>query len=114
MSFKAASPDRVEFTEEERDLYESLGEKLKIEPLWVPGSDRIETVLQSGEAIQEIAPREEGTWTFVFQGEMADAEQVKLGLRLIDVDDQFVEMVSQDYELNPAGFLARLRQHHEP
>ena len=44
----------------------------------------------------------------MFQGDMEDAEQVKLDLRLIDVDDQAVEIASQDYELNPAGLFARI------
>jgi hypothetical protein len=108
VSFKAASPDRVEFTEDEREFYDSLGDTLKVEPTWVPGSDRLETVLESGAPVQEIAPREQGAWTFLFHGDIDNAEQVKLGLRLIDVDDQVVEVASQDYELNPAGFLARV------
>jgi len=108
VSFRVESPDTVEFTAEEREFYETLGEKFKVETDWVPGSGQLEPVLKAGEKIQQVSPREEAEWTWAFKGVLSEPEKVTLSLRLVDVDEQALEAISQEYQLAPSGWLARL------
>ncbi len=109
VSFQVESPDRVEFTSEEREFYETLGEKFRVETSWDAASGKVQPVLRSGEAVQEVAPREEADWAWLFEGDLSEPETVTLGLRLIDVDNQVLEVASQEFQIQPSGLFAHLR-----
>lgn len=105
--FKVESPDTVEFTPEERDFYETLGEKFRVETTWLSGSGRLDPLLSAGEALQEVAPRGEAEWSWRFEGILSEPESVTLGLRLIDVDDQVLEIANQEFQVRPSGLIAQ-------
>jgi predicted nucleic acid-binding Zn-ribbon protein len=109
VTLQIQSPDTVEFTAEEREFYETLGEKFRVETGWVSASGRVEPLLTVGESLQEVAPREQADWTWRFQGVLTEPETVTLALRLIDVDDQVLEVASQEFQMSPSGVFARIR-----
>jgi hypothetical protein len=104
--FQVESPDTVEFTPEERDFYETLGEKFRVETTWDSASGQLEPVLSSGESIQEVESRGRVEWAWRFQGVLNKPEMVTLGLKLIDVDDQVLEIATQEFQLKPSGLFA--------
>jgi len=108
VSFLVESPDTVEFTAEEREFYETFGKVFKVETSWESGSGQLEPVLKAGEAVQEVAPRDQAEWTWQFQGLLSEPETVSLSLRLVDVDEQVLEIVTQEFEMTPSGFLPQL------
>jgi uncharacterized coiled-coil DUF342 family protein len=105
--FRADSPDTVEFTPEEREFYETLGDQFRVETNWVSGSGRLEPLLSEGDAIQEVESREEAEWTWRFEGVLSEPETVTLGLKMIDVDDQVLEIATQEFQISPSGLFAQ-------
>jgi hypothetical protein len=106
ISFRVESPNTVEFTAEERELYESLGDKFKVRAHWDSGSGRLEPVLRSGQAVQEVAVRDRGEWTWLFQGALNEPETLTLTLQLIDQDEQVLKVAAQEFQVLPSGVLA--------
>lgn len=97
------SPDTVQFSEDERRLFDALGKQLKVEASWTSWSGAIQPVLVEGEALRTVAPREEATWTWSFAGVPQQPE--KLGLRLTarDANGLAVPLGEYQVEMAPAG-----------
>lgn len=104
--FSTRSPDTVQFSEEERELYESLGDRLKIEPQWTSFSGHLHPVLESGENIQSVAPREKGEWRWRFEGSLAEADMVSLDVRLYDQNESPVRVAEFQFGVQPDGLLS--------
>jgi predicted nucleic acid-binding Zn-ribbon protein len=104
---KRLSPNTVQFSEEERRLYEALGQGLAVEAGWESRTGRLQAVLQSDSARREIAPREQAEWTWVFQGSPASEEMMTLKLRVF-AEDLPVELGQYQYPVAPGRLLARL------
>ena len=111
VQFSAESPDTVQFTEEERTLYEGLGEKLQIETAWSTTSDRLHAELVEKEALQSLAPREKVQWPWRLEGELARPERVLLHIDLISADGEKISLPAQEFVVEPGGMVGQLRQH---
>jgi predicted nucleic acid-binding Zn-ribbon protein len=88
IAYRADSPDLVQFSEDERRLYEAFGAEVQVENEWRTGLNGVEAVLQEGEPVQSIPHREQGHWVWGFQG----------GERVL--------VASQDFEFASNGVLA--------
>ena len=105
---RTASPNTVQFTDEERTLYEALGSGLKIQPTWRSWSGSLQPVLSSGEAVQVIAPREESDWQWSFRGSPSDNDRLVLDLRILDKDGQSVPLGDYQFQVRGAGWMSLL------
>ncbi len=106
VTLKRVSPNTVQFSEEERRLYEALGQALTVEAAWESRSGRLQAALQSGSARQEVAPREQGEWTWVFQGSPTGEEVVALKLRVFS-EDLPIDLGQYQFPVAPDRLLAR-------
>ena len=114
MKFLMESPDRVEFQEEERVLFDSLGESFKIEPSWSFASDRLRAVLMEGEAAREAKPREAVEWTWILEGEISEPERAQLRVLFVNSDDQKISLDPHEFYLTPPGLMSYLIRSFSP
>ena len=114
LKFLMESPDRVEFQEEERALFESLGEAFKIEPSWAFDSDRLKAVLMEGEAAREAKPREALEWSWILEGEISEPERALLRVQLVNSDDQTISLDPHEFHLTPPGLVSYLMRSFSP
>jgi predicted nuclease with TOPRIM domain len=108
--FSVFSPDTVEFTEEERELYQLLGDKLKVEGVWTTSSPTLKAVPDTPNPLREIGPRDQGRWSWRFQGEPTGAERTAFAAQLTDKDGQTMPLASQEFWVYPSGFWDRIKQ----
>ncbi len=108
VKFLLESPDRVEFQEEERVLFDSLGERFKIEPSWSFAGDRLRAVLMEGEAVREAKPREAVEWSWILEGEISEPERAQLRVQLVNSDDQTIALDPHEFYLTPPGLASYL------
>ena len=114
MKFLTESPDRVEFQEEERVLFDSLGEVFKVEPSWSFASDRLRAVLMEGEAAREVKPREAVEWAWILEGEIVEPEQARLRVQLVNTDDRKISLDPHEFYLTPPGLMSYLVRSFSP
>jgi len=100
------SPDTVQFTEEERNLYQALGERFRLRPAWDVWSGELEFALAEGEEEQAVGPREEVRWVWNVSGEPETEQPVSLVAHLIDEDDLPVFLTRQDFRFAPSGLIS--------
>jgi predicted nucleic acid-binding Zn-ribbon protein len=106
IAYRVESPDLVQFSEDERRLYEAFGTKVQVENEWRTGLNGVEAVLQEGEPVQSIPHREQGDWVWGFQGEVGEAAHVLANTYLITSGGERVLAASQDLEFTSNGVLA--------
>ena len=106
-ALRLESPDLVKFNEEERALYEQLGEKLTVETSWKTPQG-IQSSLVEGDSSQEVAPRGQATWSWSFSGNLENPQPVILALTLKDVNGIELQLAEREFVLRSAGFLARV------
>jgi len=107
--FSVLSPDTVQFTEEERELHQLLGEKLKIEATWTADSPALKPVSNSS-ATQEIPIREKGEWSWQFQGDPSEPARTVFQAHLTDKNGQIIPLTTQEFWVYPGNFLDRLKR----
>ena len=112
--FVMKSPEIVKFTEEEREIYEVLGEKLQIQTDWESNSEDLKIVLLDTEPLQTAGPRESVEWRWMFQGDISQPEQVSLVTHLMSPDGVKIFLGSQDFTVSPGQMIARLRHSFSP
>jgi hypothetical protein len=108
LRLKTASPNTVQFTEEERRLYQSLGGAIKLEAQLKPSSPTLKGTLTTGEVVQSAAPREEAEWQWSLEGTPAEGDVVSLELHVIDENGQKVPLSGYYFQVLPAGLLSGL------
>jgi hypothetical protein len=108
--FSLNSPDTVEFSEEERRLYQALGAKVTIETLWNTGPGGLEAVLSDSQAKQMVGPRETVTWSWGLQGDVPEPVTASLVYLLTDANGQRIPLSSHDFTIYPAGTWAYLKR----
>jgi predicted nucleic acid-binding Zn-ribbon protein len=114
IKFLMESPDRVEFQEEERVLFDSLGERFKIEPSWSFAGDRLRAVLMEGEAAREAKPREAVEWSWILEGEISEPERAQLRILFLNSDDQKISLDPHEFYLTPPGLMSYLIRSFSP
>jgi predicted nucleic acid-binding Zn-ribbon protein len=114
IKFLMESPDRVEFQEEERVLFDSLGERFKIEPSWSFAGDRLRAVLMEGEAAREAKPREAVEWSWILEGEISEPERAQLRILFLNSDDQKISLDPHEFYLTPPGLMFYLIRSFSP
>jgi len=102
------SPDTVQFDDETRNLYQSIGEKFRLQPQWEPWSEDLELVLKDGEVVQSVGPREEAVWIWDTVGESDSAQNISFVAHLINEDDHQIFLSRQDFIMAPAGLISGL------
>lgn len=107
--FGVKSPEIVRFSEEEREIYEVLGETLKIQTSWQTRSNDLKIVLLDKEPLQTVGPREKVEWPWMFQGDISQPEQVSLVTHLVSPEGAEIFLSSQDFTVSPGHMFARLR-----
>ncbi len=114
VKFLLESPDLVEFQEEERVLFDSLGGTFKVEPSWTFDSDRLRAVLMEGEAAREAKPREEIEWAWILDGEILEPERAQLRVEFVNSDDQKISLDPHEFYLTPPGLMSYLTRSFSP
>jgi len=110
LRFSADSPDTVKFSEEERKLYELLGEDLKINAEWGSTSSNLKISLAENEFLQSVKPRESIEWTWSFQGTVDQPEPISLFINLVNKDGKKISLGVQDFTISSDQFWSRLRE----
>ncbi len=113
-AFSLLSPDTVEFTKEERELYALLGAKMRVETTWKPGSASVRTVPVGPSGEREVAPRDKVTWSWTFEGPEEQPERVTLVASLKDKDNEVISLGSRDFWVAPAGTMAWMKSQFAP
>jgi len=108
--FSVLSPDTVEFTEEERELYQLLGDKLKVQGAWTTSGEALKAVPDTPDPSRQVAPREQGKWSWRFQGEPATAERTAFVAQLTDKNGQTMPLATQEFWIYPSGLWDRFKQ----
>ncbi len=106
IAYRAESPDLVQFSEDERRLFEAFGTEIQVENEWRTGLGDVAAVLQEGDPVQSIPYREKGEWVWGFQGQAGDSPQVIANTYLVTSSGERVLATSQEFEFNSAGVLA--------
>ena len=112
--FSVKSPDIVRFSEEEREIFEILGDTLKVETSWQSSSNALKFVLLNKEPLQTAGPRETVEWPWLVQGEISQPEQASLITHLVSPEGREIFLGSQDFTVNPGQVMARVRQSFSP
>jgi predicted nucleic acid-binding Zn-ribbon protein len=108
--FHLESPDTVEFTEEERADYESLGDPIRVKTEWRSWTEGLESTLLDGEPVQSVPPREEAVWRWSLQGGSEAVSRASLRFYLVDSDDQLIQIADQDFELLQGGLIGSIQR----
>ena len=90
----------MKFSEEERKLYELLGEDLKISAEWGSTSSNLKISLAENEFLQSVKPRESIEWTWSFQGTVDRPEPISLFFNLINKDGKKIFLGVQDFTIS--------------
>ena len=114
LRFSADSPDTVKFSEEERKLYELLGEDLKINAEWGSTSSNLKISLAENEFLQSVKPRESIEWTWSFQGTVDQPELISLFVNLVNKDGEKIFLGVQDFTISSDQLWPRLRENFSP
>ena len=114
LRFSADSPDTVKFSEEERKLYELLGEDLKINAEWGSTSSNLKISLAENEFLQSVKPRESIEWTWSFQGTVDQPEPISLFVNLVNKDGEKIFLGVQDFTISSDQLWPRLRENFSP
>jgi len=104
-SFSFASPDTVQFSEEERIMFASLGQELKIRAVWTAMGGSLESNLFGGEEIQAIAPRDTAEWTWSFTGSPDVPEPAILHISFLDQNDLPIKVTDLELEIGPESII---------
>lgn len=104
------SPDTIQFTPEERELYEALGEEWQVEAGWRSWSGMLEPVLLEGESKQAVPRRESAVWSWQFQGDLEEPDRLVLDTKLASVDGHPIALALQEFEVQPTGIVPWLKQ----
>ncbi len=108
LTLRMESPDTVQFSEEERRLFDALGRQLKLEAAWTSWGGQLHAGLREGEPVSVVAPRGEAVWVWEFAGMPAQPETVNLRLQLLDANDLMVPLADLQMTLRPSGWMGYL------
>ncbi len=104
LTLRMESPDTVQFSEDERRLFDALGRQLKLEAAWTSWSGQLQAGLSEGEPVRVVAPRGEAVWVWKFAGMSTEPDTVNLRLRLLDANDLVVPLADLQMTLRPSGW----------
>jgi hypothetical protein len=113
-SFLVLSPDTVEFTAEERELYELLGDKLKVQTWWRTDGEVLKAVPGSMPALQEVSTRERAEWSWQLDGDAVQAQRIDFLAQLVNRDGQTIPLSSSQFWVHPAGLWDDFRRSFAP
>ncbi len=103
--FTVESPDTVQFTDEERVMFASLGKEIRIRAVWVPMGGSLESKLSGGEEMQSVAPREKAEWAWSFSGSQEAGEPAMLKVSFKDENDNVIPVTDLEYEIEPESII---------
>ncbi len=103
--FIVESPDTVQFTDEERVMFASLGKETRVRAVWVPMGGSLESRLDGGEEIQAVAPREKAEWTWTFSGTEGSVEPVLFKLSFLDENENVIQVTDLEFEIGPESII---------
>lgn len=104
LTLRTESPDTVQFSDDERRLFDALGRQLKIEAEWIPWEGSLQARLREGEALRAVAPREEAVWVWDFAGSPERPEVLSLRLRVLAEGGLAVPVGEFQTAIRPSGW----------
>ena len=96
------SPDKVKFSESERELYSALGDDVRIEVGWVTPDELVMELAGDGPR-RIVKVRESTFWEWNVGGELTRSQPATLEIDLIDRNDQRVLLHTRQFVVHPAG-----------
>ena len=103
--FNVESPDTVQFTDEERVMFASLGKKIRIRAAWIPMGGSLKSQLAGGDEMQAVAPREKAEWTWSFSGSQDSEEPAMLKVSFMDENDNVIPVTDLEFEIDPESII---------
>jgi predicted nuclease with TOPRIM domain len=103
--FTVESPDTVQFTDEERIMFASLGKRTRVSAVWVSMGGSLDSRLTAGEELQAVAPRENAEWTWLFSGTSDSLEPVMLKVNFLDENENIVPVTELEFEIEPESII---------
>ena len=104
-SFTVESPDTVQFTDEERVMFASLGKETRVKAVWNSMGGSLESRLANGKELQAVAPREKAEWMWFFSGSLDSSELVMLKVSFLDDNDNVIPVTALEFEIEPKSIL---------
>lgn len=104
-SFTVESPDTVQFTDEERVMFASLGKETRVKAVWNSMGGSLESRLANGEELQAVAPREKAEWMWFFSGSPDSSELVMLKVSFLDENDNVIPVTALEFEIEPGSII---------
>jgi len=105
VSFTVESPDTVQFTDEERVMFASLGKETRVKAVWNSMGGSLESRLANGEELQAVAPREKAEWMWSFSGSPDSKEPVNLEISFLDENDNIIPVTDLEFEIEPESII---------
>jgi predicted nuclease with TOPRIM domain len=112
-SFLVLSPDTVEFTTEERELYQLLGDKFKVQTDWKTEGESLKPV-GSSPALQEVNTRDRAEWSWQLAGDITEAHRIDFLTQMVNRDGQKISLSSHQFWVYPAGRWDNFRRSFAP
>ncbi len=103
--FTVESPDTVQFTDEERIMFASLGKQTRVSAVWDSMGGSSDSRLTAGEELQAVAPREKAEWTWLFSGTPDSLEPVMLKVSFLDENENIVPVTELEFEIEPVSII---------
>lgn len=104
-AFTVDSPDTVQFSEEERIMFASLGKEIRIRAFWTAMGGSLESSLVEGEELQAAAPRETAAWAWNFSGSPDSGQMALLRVSFLDQNDNVIPVTDLEFEISPKSII---------
>ena len=103
--FTVESPDTVQFSEEERLMFASLGKEIQVRAEWISMGGDLETSLTSGDAVQSVPPRETAEWAWSFSGSPEMENPAQLRISFVDSNQNAVPVTELEFSIEPESII---------
>jgi seryl-tRNA synthetase len=104
LTLRMESPDTVQFSEDERRLFDAMGRQLKIEAEWISWNGSFQARISEGDPVKAVAPRQEALWVWDFAGSPERPEVLSLQLRVLDENGLAVPLGEFQTTIGPSGW----------
>jgi hypothetical protein len=113
-TFSAESVDTVQMTSEEKHILRSFGEQLKIGLDLSSSSASMSVTPEAGEAVHEVAERDQAAWQWVIANEGAQESRILLSARLINKDSNEIPLLRQEHSIVASNAVRQIRNYLQP
>jgi predicted nucleic acid-binding Zn-ribbon protein len=113
-SFSTESIDYVRVTQTERQIRQSLGERLKLRVSLVSRSDSMEVKPEKESALQEIGERDRATWRWRILNRGTVDSRVLVTAQLVNKNGDAIPLIQAEELISSSSLVRQLRNYLQP